>query len=55
MPYFRWKGRNPRGKVVKGEIIAANKNEAIAKLKTKRVSVIFSLMKRVLFKFMSKR
>ncbi len=40
MPYFRWKGRNPRGKVVKGEIIAANKNEAIAKLKTKRVSVI---------------
>lgn len=40
MPYFRWKGRNPRGKIVKGEIIAANKNEAIAKLKTKRVSVI---------------
>lgn len=40
MPYFRWKGRNPRGKIVKGEIIASNKNEAIAKLKTKRISVI---------------
>ena len=40
MPYFRWKGRNPRGKIVKGEIIAANMNEALAKLKTKRISVI---------------
>ncbi len=40
MPYFRWKGKNPRGKIVKGEIIAANKNEALAKLKSKRVSVI---------------
>jgi len=40
MPYFRWKGRNPRGKIVKGEIIAANKNEALAKLRTKRISVI---------------
>ncbi len=40
MPYFRWKGRNPRGKVVKGEIIAANMNEALAKLKSKRISVI---------------
>ncbi len=40
MPYFRWKGRNPRGKVVKGEIIAANMNEALAKLKLKRISVI---------------
>ncbi len=40
MPYFRWKGRNPRGKIVKDEIIASNKNEAIAKLKTKRISVI---------------
>ena len=40
MPYFRWKGKNPRGKIVKGEIIAANKNEALAKLKAKRISVI---------------
>ena len=40
MPYFRWKGRNPRGKIVKGEIIAANMNEALAKLKSKRISVI---------------
>ena len=40
MPYFRWKGRNPRGKIVKGEIIAANMNEALAKLKLKRISVI---------------
>ncbi len=40
MPYFKWKGKNPRGKIVKGEIIAANKNEALAKLKSKRVSVI---------------
>jgi len=40
VPYFRWKGRNPRGKIVKGEIIAANMNEALAKLKTKRISVI---------------
>ncbi len=40
MPYFRWKGRNPRGKIVKGEIIAANMNEALAKLKSRRISVI---------------
>ncbi len=40
MPYFKWKGRNPRGKLVKGEIIASSKNEAIAKLRGRRITVI---------------
>ncbi|WP_035587023.1 type II secretion system F family protein [Hippea jasoniae] len=40
MPYFRWKGRDQKGRTRKGEIIAANRNEALAKLKSKRISVI---------------
>lgn len=40
MPYYRWKGRDPKGRMRKGEIIAASQAEAAAKLKQKRISVI---------------
>ncbi len=40
MPYFRWKGKDAKGKIRKGEIIAADKNDAMAKLKAKKISVI---------------
>ncbi len=40
MPYFKWKGKDLKGKVKKGEIIAVNKNDAISKLKNKKISVI---------------
>ncbi|AEA33446.1 type II secretion system F family protein [Hippea maritima] len=40
MPYFRWKGKDIKGRVRKGEIIASSKGEAMAKLKSKRISVI---------------
>jgi len=40
MPYFKWKGKDLKGKVRKGEIIAINKNDAISKLKNKKISVI---------------
>ncbi len=40
MPYFKWKGKNIEGKIVKGEIIATDKNEAISKLSTKKITVI---------------
>ncbi len=40
MPYFKWKGKDLKGKVKKGEIIAVNKNDAISKLKSKKISVI---------------
>lgn len=40
MPYFKWKGKDLKGKTKKGEIIAVNKNDAISKLKIKKISVI---------------
>lgn len=40
MPYFKWKGKTIDGRMTKGEIIATDKNEAIAKLKLKKISVI---------------
>ncbi len=40
MPYFRWKGKDAKGKIRKGEIIASDKNDAIAKLRAKKISVI---------------
>lgn len=40
MPYFKWKGKSIDNKIKKGEIIAIDKNEAIAKLKAKKISVI---------------
>ncbi len=40
MPYFKWKGKDLKGRTRKGEIIANNKNEAIAKLKNKRINII---------------
>ncbi|WP_025209576.1 type II secretion system F family protein [Hippea sp. KM1] len=40
MPYFRWKGKDIKGRIKRGEIIASSKSEAIAKLKAKRISII---------------
>ncbi len=40
MPYFKWKGKDLKGKIKKGEIIAVNKNDALSKLKNKKISVI---------------
>ncbi len=40
MPYFKWKGRDVKGRKKKGEIIAINKNDAMVKLKNKRISII---------------
>ncbi len=40
MPYFKWKGTDLKGKKRKGEIIAINKNDAMIKLKNKRINII---------------
>jgi type IV pilus assembly protein PilC len=40
MPYFKWKGKNVKGKTKKGQIIAVNKNDAMVKLKNKRINII---------------
>ncbi len=40
MPYFKWKGKDPKGKIKKGEIVASDKNDALAKLKSKKITVI---------------
>lgn len=40
MPYFKWKGKDIKGKIKKGEIIAVDKNDALIKLRNKRISVI---------------
>lgn len=40
MPYFKWKGKNIEGKIIRGEIIATDKNEAISKLSIKKIAVI---------------
>ncbi len=40
MPYFKWKGKDIKGKIKKGEIIAVDKNDALVKLRSKKISVI---------------
>ncbi len=39
MPYFKWKGKDVKGRKRKGEIIAIDKNDAMIKLKNKKMEI----------------
>lgn len=40
MPYFKWKGKNSKGKITRDSIVAIDKNDALIKLKNRGISVI---------------